>query len=69
MIQAGHEIDPLHAPILAMVIVPANDVILVRVGLFSDAVIKDHHPILLLDLPHIRLDRLPQLGRLKPVLG
>jgi dihydrofolate reductase len=46
-----------------MVKVPADDVILIRVRLFSNTIVYDDHPIDLLNLPHIRLPHLPQFGR------
>jgi hypothetical protein len=58
VIQTRHEIDALHTPVLAMVKVPADDVILIRVRLFSNTIVYNDHPIDLLNLPHIRLHHL-----------
>ena len=46
-----------------MVVVPADDVVLVGIGLFGNTIIEDNHSIILRDLPHVRLDDLLQLGR------
>jgi hypothetical protein len=53
---------------LAVVVVPTNDVILIGVGFFGNAIVYDQHPIGLLDLPYLRLNHLPQFGRPKPLL-
>jgi hypothetical protein len=44
-----------------MVIVPADQVVLVGVGLVDDAVIHDQNRVLILYLPHEGLDDLPQV--------
>jgi len=48
-----------------MVVVPADNVVLVRVWFFSNTIVNNHHAIVLLDLPHMRLHNLPQLSRPK----
>src|SRR5262249_35367872 len=62
-IQGRHEVDPLDQPIFRVVVVPAHDVVLVSVGLLFNAVVNDHHSLVALHPPHLRLDQLPQLGR------
>jgi hypothetical protein len=69
MIETGDEIDTFDASVLAVVVVPADDVVLVGVGLFGDTIINDKHPIGLLDLAHIGFDDLPQIGSLHLVSG
>ena len=63
MIQARHEIDAFHAPVLAVIVVPADDLVLVGVRLFRKTVIDDEHAICLLNLSHIRFHKLPQISR------
>ena len=59
MIPAGPEIEALHMPVLAVVVVPADNIILVRVRLLSDTIVEAEYPVRLLDLPHLRLDNGP----------
>jgi hypothetical protein len=65
MVQTCHEIDALDAAVLAMVVVPTDDRVLVGMRLLSKAIVEDDYPVFLLDLPYIRLHDLPQLGRPK----
>jgi len=65
MIQTRHEIDALHAPVLAVVVVPTDNIFLIRIWLFGYRVVNDDYSVFLLDLPHIRLHYLPQLGSAK----
>jgi hypothetical protein len=46
-----------------MVIVPAHDLVLVRPHLFGNRVVRNQDAIVLLDLPHRRFDRQPQILR------
>ena len=55
MIQTGHKVDAFNTAILAVVIMPTDDRVLVGVGLFGNTIINNHDPLVLLDLPHIRL--------------
>ena len=59
MIQTRHEINAFDAAILAVVIMPAHNVVFVGIRLFSDTIINDDHAIVLLNLDHIRFDDLP----------
>jgi len=68
MIQTRHEIDAFDAAVLAVVIMPADDFVLVGIRLFSDTIVNDEHPIVLLDLAHIRFDDLPQIGTTRRLL-
>src|SRR5205814_2280409 len=65
MIQARDEIDAFHTPIVAVVVMPADYLVLVSVWLFGNTIIDDKHPVVLLNLPHIRLHNLPQVGSTK----
>jgi hypothetical protein len=49
--------------------VPTDDRILVGVGLFSDTIIQDYHPVFVLDLAHIGLDNYPQVSRTQRVFS
>src|SRR5574341_482101 len=62
MIQGTDKVDPFDVASFGMVVMPADDVVLVRVGLFGNAVIDDQHAILSLHRPHMRLHDLPQDG-------
>src|SRR5574341_1620730 len=62
MIQGAHKVNPFDISSFGMVIMPADDLVLVRVGLFSNTIIEDEHPIVLLHCSHVRLDHLPQVG-------
>jgi len=68
MVQTCYEVEAFHVPVLAVVVMPADAVVLVGIGLLRAAVVNDDHPILLLDLPYIGLDHVPQFRRPKPRL-
>src|SRR5258707_9733928 len=51
------------------VVMPTDNVILIRIGFLSDAIVNDDDPILPLYFPNVRLDNLPQLSRTKPFLS
>lgn len=63
MVQCGKKIDALDHPVFGMVIVPADDIVLVGVRLFCDTVVKDQHTIIALDCTNVWLDPLPQVCR------
>src|SRR5258708_5449761 len=69
MIQTCHEIDAFDTAILAMVIVPTDNFILVGIRLFSDAIVNDDYPVVLLNLSHIGLNYPPQIGGTKLFLA
>ena len=60
MIYTVEQIDPFDRTVLAMIIMPTDQVIFVPMRLGLDRVIDDEHPIVLLDVAHQRLDLLPQ---------
>jgi hypothetical protein len=66
MVQTRHEVDALHPPVLAVVVMPTDNIVLIRVRLFRNTIIDDDYSICLLDLPYIWLHDLPQLGRPQP---
>jgi hypothetical protein len=49
MVQASHKVNPFDGSLLTMVIVPANNIVLVCVGFLADAIINDHDAIVPLD--------------------
>jgi len=61
MIQRRDEIDPFDILPSRVIIVPANDVILIRMRLFRDAVINDDDTIFCLYLSDIGFHRQPQV--------
>src|SRR5712692_1884084 len=65
MIQARYKIDAFDAAVVAVVVMPAEYLVFVRVRLFSDPVIDDEHTLFPLDVPHIGLNDLPQIGSAK----
>lgn len=62
MVQASHEVDTFDCPLLTMVIMPANNIILVRVWLLAYAIINDHDTIVPLDFADMRLGDPPQIS-------
>ena len=61
MIQGRDEIDAFHRAPHAVIVMPTDDLIFVRVGLLRDAIIHDQHAIGALHLAHIGFDHLPKL--------
>ena len=52
-----------------MVIMPGDDVILIGVGLFGDAIVNNQTGVVLLDGPHMGLDQEPEVRAGEFVLG
>src|SRR5687767_10022118 len=46
-----------------MIVVPADDVVFIGIGLFSNTIVENEHTIVLLDGPHMWLDCPPQIAR------
>src|SRR5574341_1894074 len=62
MIQGAHKVNPFDIASFGMVVMPADALVLVRVGLFGDTVVDDEHAIVSLYRSHMRLHDLPQVG-------
>ncbi len=58
----SYEIDPFDCPLLTMVVMPANDIVLVCVWLLAYAIINYHNAITPLDFADMRLGDAPQIG-------
>ena len=54
------QVEPLDRTVLAVIIMPTDQIVLVRMRLFLDRVIDYEHPIGLLDFVYQWLDLLPQ---------
>jgi hypothetical protein len=63
VIEAGDKVDALDMAPVGMVVMPADDLILIRVGLFGNAVIDNHDAVFALHLADMRLDQKPSIGR------
>ncbi len=62
VIQTSHEVESLdHLP-AAVVVMPADDVILVRIRFRGNAIVQNQHAVRTLHLPHVRFDHPPQVG-------
>ena len=62
VIQCGEKVDAFDSPVLGMIVVPADNIVFIREGLFGDAVVKNDGVLRTLDLAHMRLGDLPQVG-------
>ena len=62
MVERTEEIDAFDGAALRMVVVPGNDVVLVGVRLFGDAIIDNEHAVGLFDGADMRLDEEPEVG-------
>ena len=63
MIETGHEVDAFDVAAEGVVPVPADQLTLIGVEFFFDAVIDNEDRFLRLDRTHEGLDQLPQIGR------
>jgi hypothetical protein len=63
LIRGGEEVDPLDQLNFAVVVVPADQVVFVSVGLLLYAVVHTEHAAWVLHLTDHRLDQLPQVCR------
>lgn len=62
LIERRDEIDSFDTALFCMIPVPANQIVLVGIGLLFDAIVEDQNPVVALDLTHKRLDHAPQIG-------
>jgi hypothetical protein len=63
VIQRGQKVDPFDRAALGMIVVPADDVVFIGIGLFNNTIVENEHTIVLLDGPHMWLDCPPQIAR------
>ena len=66
MIQTRHKIDAVEASFLAVIPVPADNVVLVGVRLLCNTIVNNQHSLFVLNLAHIGLDNAPHIGCIKP---
>ena len=60
VIHAVEQVEALDRPVLTVIVMPTDQVILIRMRLFLDRIIYKEYAIGLLDGAHQRLDLLPQ---------
>ena len=63
MIEAVEDIDPFDRAVLAMIKMPTDQLIFVRVGLLFNRVVEDQHTVFPLHRAHHRFNLLPQVFR------
>ena len=60
MVQRADDVDPFEGLSAGVIVVPTDEVVLVGMGLFRNAVIHNQYPIIVLNLANVGLDDLPK---------
>lgn len=64
-VQNADKVDALDRPLLGVVVMPANQLILIHVGLFRDAVVQDQNHVITFVPTDQRLDQAPDIRRVR----
>jgi hypothetical protein len=63
VIEATHKVNALDRTTLRMIVMPADNLVDIRVRLFGNTIVNNEYPFRTFDLAHMRLDDPPQIGR------
>ena len=69
VIDTVKQVDAFDGAVLAMVEVPGDEFVFVRIGLFLDGVVEDQDAVVVLNVAHHGLDELPEGLGVKVFLG
>jgi hypothetical protein len=59
VIERGQKVDPFDGPLMRMIVIPTDDVVLIGVRFFRDAIVDNHRGVVALDASHKGFGDLP----------